>query len=106
MGLNFCDGFDNYSATANLTRTYRSIGSSWAWNATAGRNGGGSMQCSSPAAASTFFLPVNVQNVVNGAAGVAFWMKVSAIPASGTSFCWPLDSTDLGINNTWNGIIR
>lgn len=85
MGLLFCDGFDSYSATADLARNY-AVGTSWTWQAAAGRNSGGCVQC--VAGGGSLTGPnVNTWAIAAGTfMGVCFWFKCSAAPTANAQF--------------------
>jgi hypothetical protein len=85
MGLLYCDGFDSYSATADLSRNY-TVGANWTWAATAGRNAGPCIQSTLGSSSITGPL-INTWSVsVGNFMGVCFWLKISAAPNATTTF--------------------
>ncbi len=84
MALLWCDGFDSYSATADLTRNWTG-GASWPWNATSGVNGGGCLK--SVTTATSIIPPINGFSITNNSpAGYCFWLKVTATPSANLLF--------------------
>src|SRR5262245_52515400 len=76
MGIWFMDGFDEYSSTADMLRTW--VLNGWGFNATAGRNGGGAMYTAVGGQSRT---PIGGMVTPNGTSiGCNFWMKFSAVP--------------------------
>jgi len=83
MGILFSDAFDSYGVTADMLSYWGIIQSSaWAFNATAGRNGGGAMVGTAAAAIVSRIGVLNSNTVV----GAGFWMKFSAAPAAAYDF--------------------
>ncbi len=78
MTLRFTDGFDSYSATADLLKKYVSNAGA-TWNATAGRNGGGAIQFTTNSILQTF--PITLGGSI---ANLGFWFKATAKPGAGT----------------------
>jgi hypothetical protein len=91
MGLVFCDGFDSYGATADLSRQW-TVNSPWAWSSSAGRNGGGCIQCAPTGGQPSIFGPLNQQlSIASGTpAGLCFWIKISAKPSANNHFLFSL----------------
>ena len=83
MGLLFADGFDSYSASADLFRNWSVVDSPWAWVSNAGRNGGGCAQCVGTNNTQSLSTPAGLFTTPNGTlAGYCFWLKISAIPTA------------------------
>ncbi len=84
MALIFSDGFDSYSATADLLRNWTS-GASWPWNATSGINGGGCLK--SVTSVVGISVPIGLTSIpATSNAGYCFWIKITATP-SATLLC-------------------
>lgn len=81
----FADGFDNYSASADITRNWNGGSmSGWTYNSTGGILGGGCIRAASVASPS-LYTPA-LFNIGQGTqVGGAGWFKASAAPASNSS---------------------
>jgi hypothetical protein len=81
MGLIFSDGFDLYGATADVLHYWGAVNSPWAWNATAGRNGGGAMVATTNAGAILQVPTGSTPVPIVGVFAACFWLKMSATPS-------------------------
>jgi len=106
MGLLFTESCDSYGVTADLGHNWTALGT-WTWNSTAGRTGGGAIVSSSASSGSNLTGPAGLPAVSLGASGTlqgyAFWIKVSAKPASTLNLFVPCNQYWLTINT--NGIL-
>jgi hypothetical protein len=98
MGLIWLDGFDGYGSTADLLRNYTATGG-FVFDATAGRLGGGAIKCVAPGSPSTItannaLYPAGINLGNTAIAGLGFWFKASAPPASRMLICSEQNSTD------------
>jgi hypothetical protein len=82
--LLFCDGFDAYASTADLTKKWQSNGAGITWSPTGGKFGGKSIALGS-GASTTLVTQTLTPNQVGGHAGAAFWFIASGKPAGNVS---------------------
>ncbi len=88
MAFVFSDGMDSYAVTADIAAAgkWPTVGATWVFSGTAGRNGGGGLQVTSQVAL------VSKSTILAAAeACYGFWLKVSAIPGTTTAIFAPLD---------------
>lgn len=90
MGLLFADGFDSYSASADLARNWQGngiVGGTYSagYDATSGRTGGGCFK-SVTTALSLGLLPGVVSVASAAVVSIAFWGKWSAVPSALSNF--------------------
>jgi Concanavalin A-like lectin/glucanases superfamily len=78
----FSDGFDSYAATADLSKKWDSVGTNWAWNGTAGVNGGGAI-VNTGAAGNEIKKIFRVASGVTTNAYCSFWVKIASAPTQG-----------------------
>jgi hypothetical protein len=81
MAVVFRDGCDSYGSTADILRKW-DANTGWVYNATAGRNGGGALQCVSSAS----LLKSRFGILNNTEVCCAFWVKISTTPAAAINF--------------------
>ena len=79
MALVFCDGFDSYTATADLTKKWRVAQSPWTWSATAGSMGGGGIVAATTGGGQLATQPYLSSSTLSA---VGFYFKASGPPAS------------------------
>jgi hypothetical protein len=106
----FCDGFDSYAASADLTKKWDSNAGSWTWQSTAGVNGGGAIQLAA-AVGGLITKTILSGDMTSGSShfwGISFWLKISAAPASSQSLLYmtiaggsnPITGQGFGVNSS------
>lgn len=80
MAVVFRDGCDSYGVTADILRKW-DINNGLVYNATAGRNGGGAVQCTSAVGMTTRNAILSTNECV-----IAFWVKLSTTPGAEADF--------------------
>jgi hypothetical protein len=85
MGLIWCDGFNSYTSTSDLSNVWTATGA-WAWGSSTGRLSDGGISCAAGTAA-TITSPINIWSFPNSTyGGFCFWVKISAAPNTTTTF--------------------
>jgi hypothetical protein len=83
MALRFCDGCDSYAVNADLAKKWAAVGTGWGFASGGGRFGGGAITVTGNAGS----LLVTKAGLTASAEQVfAFYIKISAPPASLTTF--------------------
>ncbi len=79
MALVFCDGFDSYAATVDLTKKWFAVNETpWVWHATNGRTGAGCVQAATTGAGRLRLpVPALVGANVSTPICMGFWLKIS-----------------------------
>jgi hypothetical protein len=90
MAFIFTDGYDSYAASSDLTKKYASLSNTTlAWNATAGRLGGGGLTGASSATQSLLATPATLTTIGSSQTHFGFWCKISGNPAANLPFIGP-----------------
>lgn len=107
MALNFCDGFDSYAATADLTKKWRTAAVPWTWVANAGRFGAGAVVSTGSVGGGQLATQLNIPGPGYGPSWLqwGFHFKASAPPSStqllfGVYTSGAVLSLDMRIDNT------
>ncbi len=96
MAFVFCDGFDSYAATADVTKKWDVLGP-WTWASASGVLGGGCMQVASAISANAIKKAIRPSAAGVTHDRIAFNFKFSTTPASNvTFFQWSQSGTQCG----------